>query len=289
MTVFGRDTLITCLQTLLFGPELARTALDALAELQATRGRPSIDAEPGKIVHEVRRGKAAQNWFAATTAPSTRRRSTSSCSPRSGAGPTTRRSSRELQGAGAGGAALDRRVRRPRRRRLRRVRAPHAARARGPVVEGLAATRSASTTARSPSAPIAPCEVQGYVYDAKLRDRRARARGLARPRARRPARARGGGAAPRASTSAFWVEDARRLLRARARRREAAGRLALLEHRPPALERDRPGRARRRDRRPAAWARSSGRAGACGRCRPATPATTRSRTTTARSGLTTTP
>src|SRR5262245_42170965 len=31
MTVFGRDTIITCLQTLLFGPELARTALHALA------------------------------------------------------------------------------------------------------------------------------------------------------------------------------------------------------------------------------------------------------------------
>ena len=63
MTVFGRDTLITCLQTLLFGPELARSALEVLAELQATEDDPSIDAEPGKIVHEVRRGKAAKNWF----------------------------------------------------------------------------------------------------------------------------------------------------------------------------------------------------------------------------------
>jgi glycogen debranching enzyme len=65
MTVFGRDTLITCLQTLLFGPELARTALDVLAELQATEDDPSIDAEPGKIVHEVRQGKAARAWFRA--------------------------------------------------------------------------------------------------------------------------------------------------------------------------------------------------------------------------------
>jgi glycogen debranching enzyme len=63
MTVFGRDTLITCLQTLLFGPELARSALEVLSELQATKDDPSIDAEPGKIVHEVRRGKAAKNWF----------------------------------------------------------------------------------------------------------------------------------------------------------------------------------------------------------------------------------
>ena len=31
MTVFGRDTIITCLQTLLFGPDLARGALEALA------------------------------------------------------------------------------------------------------------------------------------------------------------------------------------------------------------------------------------------------------------------
>jgi glycogen debranching enzyme len=63
MTVFGRDTIITCLQTLLFGPELARTALDVLAGLQATDDNAEVDAEPGKIVHELRSGKAAQNWF----------------------------------------------------------------------------------------------------------------------------------------------------------------------------------------------------------------------------------
>jgi glycogen debranching enzyme len=63
MTVFGRDTLITCLQTLLFGPELARSALEVLAELQAREDDPSRDAEPGKIVHELRRGKAAKHWF----------------------------------------------------------------------------------------------------------------------------------------------------------------------------------------------------------------------------------
>ncbi len=63
MTVFGRDTIITCLQTLLFGPELARSALTVLAELQATEDDASIDAEPGKIVHEVRNGKAAKVWF----------------------------------------------------------------------------------------------------------------------------------------------------------------------------------------------------------------------------------
>ena len=63
MTVFGRDTIITSLQTLLFGPDLARGALAALAEHQASEDIPELDAEPGKIVHEVRRGKAAANWF----------------------------------------------------------------------------------------------------------------------------------------------------------------------------------------------------------------------------------
>ena len=63
MTVFGRDTLITCLQTFLFGSELARGALRELAELQATHADASRDAEPGKIVHEVRHGKCAVRWF----------------------------------------------------------------------------------------------------------------------------------------------------------------------------------------------------------------------------------
>jgi glycogen debranching enzyme len=63
MTVFGRDTLITGLQTLLLGPELARAALEELADLQATEDDPAADAEPGKIVHEVRHGKAAKTWF----------------------------------------------------------------------------------------------------------------------------------------------------------------------------------------------------------------------------------
>jgi glycogen debranching enzyme len=65
MAVFGRDTIITCLQTLLFGPELARNALESLADLQARADDATIDAEPGKIVHEVRSGKAAATWFKA--------------------------------------------------------------------------------------------------------------------------------------------------------------------------------------------------------------------------------
>ena len=63
MTVFGRDTAITSLQTLLLGPEIAIGALDALTELQAQVEDPAIDAEPGKIVHEVRHGRCAEMWF----------------------------------------------------------------------------------------------------------------------------------------------------------------------------------------------------------------------------------
>jgi glycogen debranching enzyme len=63
MTVFGRDTAITSLQTLLLGPEIAVGALEALTELQAHVEDPAIDAEPGKIVHEVREGRCAETWF----------------------------------------------------------------------------------------------------------------------------------------------------------------------------------------------------------------------------------
>jgi glycogen debranching enzyme len=62
MTLFGRDTLITSLQELLLGPEAAAGSLRALAEAQADTDDPERDAEPGKIVHELRRGKTARIW-----------------------------------------------------------------------------------------------------------------------------------------------------------------------------------------------------------------------------------
>ena len=62
MTLFGRDTLITSFQELLLGPEAAAGALRALADAQADADDPERDAEPGKIVHELRRGKTALIW-----------------------------------------------------------------------------------------------------------------------------------------------------------------------------------------------------------------------------------
>jgi glycogen debranching enzyme len=60
MTIFGRDSLITAYETLPFHQELARATLEALAELQATEWDNFRDAEPGKIMHELRRGTLAK-------------------------------------------------------------------------------------------------------------------------------------------------------------------------------------------------------------------------------------
>jgi glycogen debranching enzyme len=59
-TVFGRDALITALQSLWLDPALARGVLLHLAAHQATNTDPLIDAEPGKILHEVRAGEMAE-------------------------------------------------------------------------------------------------------------------------------------------------------------------------------------------------------------------------------------
>ncbi|GGJ93377.1 amylo-alpha-1,6-glucosidase [Pilimelia anulata] len=59
MAVFGRDSLITSYQVLPFVPELARTTLRALAAQQATAVDDMRDAEPGKILHELRLGEMA--------------------------------------------------------------------------------------------------------------------------------------------------------------------------------------------------------------------------------------
>ncbi|MBT2246327.1 MULTISPECIES: amylo-alpha-1,6-glucosidase [Sphingobium] len=59
-TVFGRDALITAIQTLWLDPAVSRGVLGYLAAHQAISFDPASDAEPGKILHEVRHGEMAE-------------------------------------------------------------------------------------------------------------------------------------------------------------------------------------------------------------------------------------
>jgi glycogen debranching enzyme/putative sterol carrier protein len=57
MAAFGRDSIITSFQALPFMPELAETTLVTLAQLQSAKRDDFRDAEPGKILHELRFGE----------------------------------------------------------------------------------------------------------------------------------------------------------------------------------------------------------------------------------------
>ena len=168
MTVFGRDTILTCLQTMVFGPQLACAALRALAELQATDDDARLDAEPGKIIHELRRGRAADVWFA-------RYYGTADATPLFLVLLSeTWRWSRD--------DSLVRELEQPMRRALAWIdefgdrdgdgfvefarRSQH-----GLEVQSWKDSPDSQRFAdgRVAQGPIAACEVQGYVYDAKLR------------------------------------------------------------------------------------------------------------------------
>jgi len=57
MALFGRDSLLTSYQALPFAPELARTSLQVLAAMQGKTVDGFRDEEPGKILHELRFGE----------------------------------------------------------------------------------------------------------------------------------------------------------------------------------------------------------------------------------------
>jgi glycogen debranching enzyme len=57
--LFGRDSIITSLQLLCVRPQVARNTLSILARLQATDVDEWRDAQPGKILHELREGELA--------------------------------------------------------------------------------------------------------------------------------------------------------------------------------------------------------------------------------------
>ena len=56
---FGRDALITSIQTLMLNPEIARGTLRYLAQHQGRQLDPAREEEPGKILHEARYGELA--------------------------------------------------------------------------------------------------------------------------------------------------------------------------------------------------------------------------------------
>ena len=59
VTLFGRDSLIVSLQNMMVDPAFARGALKKLAEFQAAESDDYRDADPGKILHEIRFGELA--------------------------------------------------------------------------------------------------------------------------------------------------------------------------------------------------------------------------------------
>jgi glycogen debranching enzyme len=207
MTVFGRDTIISCLQTLLFGSELAHSALEVLAELQAQDDDASIDAEPGKIVHEVRNGKAARKWFG-------RYYGTLDATPlylvllsevfrwtgdialvRDLKGPALRALDwidRYGDMDGDGFVEYERRT-------------PH-----GIVNQSWKDSNDSQRfrDGRVGQAPIAPCEVQGYVYDAKRRCAEL-AREIWRERALADRLEQEASVLRRRFDEAFWIDDER--------------------------------------------------------------------------------
>ncbi len=59
-TLFGRDAIIAAYEAIAFRPDLAVATLEVLAARQAVVDDPRTDAEPGKILHEVRTGEMAR-------------------------------------------------------------------------------------------------------------------------------------------------------------------------------------------------------------------------------------
>jgi glycogen debranching enzyme len=63
VALFGRDSLIVSLQNALIHPDFARATLDVLGRYQAEERDDWRDAEPGKIMHELRTGELAHFYL----------------------------------------------------------------------------------------------------------------------------------------------------------------------------------------------------------------------------------
>jgi glycogen debranching enzyme len=67
--IFGRDAIVVALQTLWCWPDIARNVLRFLAATQSTDSFAASGAEPGKILNEARGGDIPPNYFGVDTTP----------------------------------------------------------------------------------------------------------------------------------------------------------------------------------------------------------------------------
>ena len=248
MTMFGRDSILTSLQSLPFTPELARDHAARARRVAGHPGRrlPRRGSGPDPARDALRRddARSRSDRTRRTTATPTRRRCSSCCSTSTSGGPVTTDLVREFEHEARAALQLDRRVRRPAGQRLHLVSAAQRGDRPGePVLEGLLGL---DRLRRRAAARIS-------------RARRASCRGT--PTTRRSAALGWPGSSGTTRTTPtallkqaadlksrfnkdFWIAD-RQVFRARAGRRRRAGRLAVVQHRPPAVERH-----RRQDARP---------------------------------------
>ena len=238
MTVFGRDSLLTAWMALLVDPDLARGVLQTLARFQGTDVDPRHDEEPGRILHEMRFGDAASLSLGGGsiyygTADAT---------------PLFVMLLGEMRRWGVAREMVDELL-------------PNAARAiewieqfgdadgDGYVEYQRATDRGLANQGwkdswdgirygdgRVAEAPIALCEVQAYTYGAYLASAHF-AFEVGRHRHLRPLPGQGGPA--QGGVQPRLLAGGQGVVRRRARRRQAAHRLADLQHRPLPVDRDR--------------------------------------------------